>query len=41
MYTKKDVEPAFASSTLRGCRIALYLRTDNAKPTPNIKLFSC
>ena len=28
---------AFASSTLRGLRIALYLRTDNAKPTPNIK----
>ena len=28
---------AFASSTLRGLRIALYLRTNNAKPTPNIK----
>ena len=31
----------FASSTLRGLRIALYLRTDNAKPTPNINNLSC
>ena len=34
---KKSVKLAFASSTIRGCRIALYIRTDNAKPTPNIK----
>ena len=35
--TKKSVKLAFASSTTRGLRIAQNNRTDNAKPTPNIK----
>ena len=34
---KKSVKLAFASSTTRGLRIAQNNRTDNAKPTPNIK----
>ena len=40
MHTK-SVEPAFASSTARGSRIAQNNRTDNAKPTPNINILSC
>jgi hypothetical protein len=28
-------------STFRGSRIALYIRTDNAKPTPNINIPLC
>ena len=36
-HNKKSVKLAIASSTLWGCRIALEFRTDNAKPTPNIK----
>ena len=30
----KNVESDCRRSTYRGCRIALHLRTDNAKPTP-------
>ena len=36
--TQKSVEPALASSTIRGLRIAHCIRTGNAKPTLNIKL---
>ena len=34
---QKKRDCTLVSSTIRGCRIALYIRTDNAKPTPNIK----
>ena len=38
---KKKRDCTIASSTFRGCRIALEFRTDNAKPTPNIKYSLC
>ena len=36
-HTKKTWIPTAVSSTNRGSRIAQKNRTDNAKPTPNIK----
>ena len=40
MHTKKR-DCTLVSSTYRGSRIARNIRTDNAKPTPNINILSC